>query len=196
VWRIWISTWTALAACQDGAGASAGDREPTVVEHAASRAIEVRDARSNVVAKVLVGRPCRATVGERELIVGGPPLVATSGTSQWTGEDAPNGTTLRLNDRPIARIHAKQLFDAEGIPLVRVLDNGDVANGPGRIVRKATIAAGMITIHPLQGDGGDLTVTGLAGGPDDLALAVMLAAPEAAADVRALAACHYLLGRS
>jgi hypothetical protein len=172
-------TLACLAACQGGTG--------TADPAGAARAIEVRDANGAITARVVAGRPCRATVGTTELIVGGRPLVATSGATHWTGMDAPNGTTLLQNDVAVARIHAKQLFDAEGIPLLRVMENGDIANGAGRIVRKARVVPGSkITI-------GELTITGLTGTPDDLALAAMLTAPEVSAELRALAACHYLL---
>lgn len=175
------TTLACLAACQGGTATSETGRG------IAARAIEVRDGRGTIVARVVVGRPCRATVDSTELIVGGRPLVATSGATRWTGMDAPNGTTLSQNDVAVARIHAKQLFDAEGIPLLRVMENGDIANGAGRIVRKAIIVPGTkITI-------GELTITGLTGTPDDLALAAMLTAPEVSAELRALAACHYLL---
>jgi hypothetical protein len=121
-------------------------------------------------------------VDGRELLVGGRPLVAQVGETRWTGEDAANGTTLFENGHPAARIHANQLFDPDGVPLVRVMDNGDIGNPAGQIVRKAVTAATKITI-------GDVTVTGTS----DVALAAMLTAPEVTAEIRALAACHYLL---
>lgn len=143
-------------------------------------AIEVKDATGAVTSRVVHGRPCRATVDGVELLVGRP-LVAQVGSDRWTGEDAANGTTLKLNDRPVARIHAKQLFDAEGIPLVRVLDTGDVVDKSNAVVRKAVAGKDAVTI-------GDVTVTGTT----DLVLAVMLTAREAPAPVRGLAACHFL----
>ena len=136
-------------------------------------------------ARVVIGHPCRATVDGMELIVGGRPLIAQLGSARWTGEDGPNGTTLKKNDAAVARIHANQLFDAEGVPLVRVMDNGDISNPAGQIVRKAIVMAGFsptITI-------GDVTVTGTI----DVPLAAMLTAPGVGPEIRALAACHYLL---
>lgn len=169
-----------LVACQTGSGASNAA--------AGARIVDVRDARGVLKAHVSGGHPCRASVDGVDLIVGGPPLLADVGATRWTGEDAPNGTTLRQNDAMVARIHAKQLFDAEGIPVIRVMDNGDIANGAGRIVRKAIVMPDQrITI-------GELTITGVSGTPDDVALAAMLTAPETSREVRALAACHYLLG--
>ena len=142
--------------------------------------ITAKDATGAVTARVVPGRPCRATVDGVELLVGRP-LVAQVGTDRWTGESAANGTTLKLNDQPVARIHAKQLFDHQGIPLVRVLDNGDVVDKANAVVRKAVAGANTVTI-------GDVTVAGTT----DVVLAVMLTAREAAAPVRGLAACHFL----
>lgn len=144
--------------------------------------IEARDASGSVIARVVPGHPCRATVDGVELLVGGRPLVAQVGADRWTGTDAANGTTLRKNDQIVARIHARQLFDAEGIPLIRVLDNGDIVDKASAVVRKAVADAGRVTI-------GALAITGTT----DLTVAAMLTAREAIPEVRALAACHYLL---
>jgi hypothetical protein len=143
--------------------------------------IEATDGGS-VVARVVPGRPCRATVAGVELLVGGRPLVAQVGADRWTGEDAENGTTLRKNDQIVARIHANQLFDANGIPLVRVLDNGDIADKANAVVRKAVVAGDHVVID-------SFTVTGTT----DIAIAAMLTARETVPEVRALAVCHYLL---
>lgn len=145
--------------------------------------IEVLDATRSVVARVVPGRPCRATVDGIELLVGGRPLVAQVGTDRWTGEDAPNGTTLKKNDQIVARIHAKQLFDANGIPLVRVMDNGDIADKANAVVHKAVVGPNTVTIDTL-------TVMGTT----DIALAAFLTSRETVPEVRALAACHYLIG--
>ncbi|MBA3501193.1 MAG: hypothetical protein M4D80_27375 [Myxococcota bacterium] len=145
--------------------------------------IEVLDVTRSVVARVVSGRPCRATVDGVELLVGGRPLVAQVGTDRWTGEDAPNGTTLKKNDQIVARIHAKQLFDANGIPIIRVMENGDIADRANAVVRKAVVGANTVTIDTL-------TVTGTT----DVALAAFLTSRETVPEVRALAACHYLIG--
>ena len=145
-------------------------------------AIEVLDATHSVTARVVPGRPCRATVDGVELLVGGRPLVAQVGADRWTGEDASNGTTLRKNDQIVARIHAKQIFDANGIPVIRVMDNGDIADKANALVRKAVVSGNTVTI-------GEQTVTGTT----DFAIAAMLTARETVPEVRALAACHYLL---
>jgi hypothetical protein len=144
--------------------------------------IAVVDATGAVVARVIPGHPCRATVEGIELLVGGRPLVAQLGTDRWSGEDAENGTTLRKNDQVVARIHAKQLFDANGVPLLRVLDNGDIVDQANAVARKAVVAADHVTIE-------SLTVTGTT----DIAIAAMLTARETVPEVRGLAVCHYLL---
>lgn len=144
-------------------------------------AIEARDAANIVVARVLPGHPCRATVEGFELLVGGPQLVAQVGSDRWTGETAENGTTLRKNDRVVARIHANQLFDANGVPMIRVLDNGDIVDKANKRVRSATVATNAVQI-------GDVTVSGTT----NVALAAFLTAREAEPVVRALAACRIL----
>src|SRR5687768_16467394 len=145
-------------------------------------AIEVRDASGAILATVQAGRPCRANDGGIELLVGGRPLVAQHGTDRWTGEDAANGTTLKKNDQVVARIHAKQLFDENGIPVIRVLEGGDIVDKANAVVRKATPRGGSVAI-------GDLTISGT----QDVVLAAMLTAREAVPEVRGIAACHYLL---
>lgn len=147
--------------------------------------IEVRGP-TGVSARVVAGHPCRAEVEGVELLVGGRPLIAQVGETRWTAEDAANGTTLMQNDKPVARIHAKQFFDAEGIPVLRVMDNGDIVDPAGRVAKKALATPEGVRI-------GDLLVTGLTGTPDELALAAMLTAPGVSSPLRALAACHYLL---
>jgi hypothetical protein len=144
--------------------------------------IEAKDSRGTVTARVTPGHPCRANVDGLELLVGGRPLVAMNGSARWTGEDAADGTTLRKNDEMVARIHANQLFDHQGLSLVRLMADGSVQDFEGKISRRANVAPNRITI-------GEFEVTGT----HDAALAVMLTAPEATPEVRALAACHYLL---
>jgi hypothetical protein len=148
-----------------------------------------------VTASVLPGHPCRAKVAGVELLIGGPPLLSQQGSVRWTGETLTNGTTFRNNDRQVARIHANQLFDPQGIPLLRVMPDGSIVNAPGRVVRKAVaqttptprveIRDAEPTKHPET-----VVVTNTA----DIVLAAMLSANEAEAEVRALVACHLLLG--
>ena len=173
-------------ACQGGASIPATHR----------RVIEVHEARGTVTARIVPGHPCRATVDGTELLVGGRPLIAQLGATRWTGDDDANGTTIKRNDATVARIHANQLFDAQGMPLVRVMDNGDVANPAGQIVRKAVVTSGAvpsITFIPSTTGGEVVTVTGVSGGSDEFALAAMLTVPKLDPEIRALAACHYLL---
>ena len=144
--------------------------------------IEAKDSHGTVTARVTPGHPCRANVDGLEMLVGGRPLVAMNGSARWTGEDAADGTTLRKNDEVVARIHANQLFDHQGMSLVHLMPDGTIQDFEGKVSRRANIAPNRITI-------GDLEVTGT----HDAALAVMLTAPEATPEVRALAACHYLL---
>ena len=163
-----------VVGCQGTDSSKAAAPKPNV--------IEVLDGSKAVIARVAPGHPCRATVDGVELLVGGPPLVAQIGTDKWTGEDAENGTTLRKNGQIVARIHAKQLFDPNGIPILRVLDNGDIADKANAVVRKAVTAVDHVTIDTF-------TVTGTT----DIAIAAMLTARETVPEIRALAACHYLL---
>jgi len=148
-------------------------------------AIEVRDAAGSVTARVVPGHPCRATVEGVELLVGGRPLVAQQGAVRWTGEDAANGTTLKKDGAPVARVHARQLFDEAGIPILRVLPDGGIINRASVRVRSAAASPTGNSVAI-----GAVTVTGTA----DITLAAMLAAPEAPPDLRALVACHFLLG--
>ena len=151
--------------------------------------IEVLDATKSVVARVVPGHPCRATVDGVELLVGGRPLIAQIGADRWTGEDAENGTTLRKNDQIVARIYANQLFDPNGIPILRVLENGDIADKANAVVRKAVAASDHVTLAASSGTINSFTVTGTT----DVAIAAMLTARETVPEVRALAGCHYLL---
>lgn len=190
--RLWFLVF---AACQGASSAPPA-------QAAARATIEVRDAQGTLTAKITPGHPCRVALDGIDMQIGGRPLVAMHGSSRWTGEDAANGTTFRKNDEIVARIHAKQLFDDEGIPLLRVMDNGDIVDPTGRIARKATLI-------PAPGPGStpeiavtnaagrrDFTLTGLTGTPDDLALAAMVTATSVPSELRALAVCHYLLGLS
>lgn len=176
----------ALFACVAAVGCQSTDAPK--VEHK-DPAIEVVDATKSVTARVVPGRPCRATVDGVELLVGGRPLVAQIGSDRWTGEDSPSGTTLKKNDQIVARIHAKQIFDANGIPIIRVMDNGDIADKANALVRKAVVSGNAVTIVATRPLAGELTVTGTT----DIAIAAMLTARETVPEVRALAACHYLI---
>jgi hypothetical protein len=185
VFRRRLSNTLALVGCASCQG------EPAPAPFAGTPAIEVMVA-GKVVARVAPGHPCRATVSGIELIVGGPPLLAMVGETRWTAERASNGTTFKKNGEPVARIHAKQLFDAQGIPLVKVMDSGTVANGPGRVVRKASAIRGPVSRVEIQDlakpPSNDAVVTNT----DDIVLAALLASPEAEPEIRGLVACHLL----
>ncbi|MBA3820075.1 MAG: hypothetical protein H0X17_14365 [Deltaproteobacteria bacterium] len=143
--------------------------------------IEARDAKGVVTARVMPGHPCRATVDDVELLVASAPLVAQVGGDRWSGESGTNGLTLKKNDAPVARLHARQLFDAQGIPLLRVLPGGEIADAASAIVRHAKASPNAVTV-------GDFTVSGTS----DVVLAAMLTARETSPEVRALVACHLL----
>jgi hypothetical protein len=145
-------------------------------------AIDARDGDGVVIARVVAGHPCRAMVESVELLVGGRPLVAQQGNIRWTGEDQSHGTTFLKNGVAIARIHAGQLFDKDGVPLVSVQPGGGIVNATGKVVRTAVASADRIAI-------GTIAVTGTR----DVVLAALLVAPEVTPDVRALVACHFLL---
>lgn len=159
---------------------------------AARSAIEVIEG-GKVTARVVPGHPCRATVGGIELLVGGPPLLAQQGDTRWTAETLENGTTFKSNDQPVARIHANQLFDAQGIPLIKVFDNGTIVNGPGRVIRTVRAAHEPVSRVVIQNADknapGEVVVTNT----EDIVLASLLAAPEPDPVIRGLAACHLLL---
>jgi hypothetical protein len=153
--------------------------------------IEVRDDKGAVVASVRPGRPCRATIGTTEMIVGGPPLVSQSTQSRWAGEDHGNGTTLVRDGVAVARLYDKDrdydVFDPQGIALVRVVATegaATVADAGSRLLRGVTSQAGALAT-----DSPKLVVTGTR----DVKLAAVLSAPELSPEVRALAACERLL---
>lgn len=178
-----------LAACQGGGAASNGSGAP------AATPIEVKDG-AQVIAKVVAGHPCRATVGNVDMQIGGAPLVAQVGDVKWTGSDDTNGTYLLQNDAIAARILAGpdqlSVFDPEGVALFRAKlgktqQEVSVQDASGRRLRQGNVVAGSIQI----GDGTkSYTVTGT----DDLILAAILTASEASPQIRALTACHRVLG--
>ena len=155
--------------------------------------IEVRDG-TQVTASVRTGRPCRASIGPIELIVGGPPLVSQLGDTKWTGSTtAESGTFLLRNDDRVARVYpvgdAKTggIYDLDGIALVRVAvtDNtAVVSDGTGRKLRSLVRAGTTITA-----DTPPLVITNTS----DLVLAALVSAPEVGPELRMLAACERVL---
>jgi hypothetical protein len=178
-----------VAACQGGG--TSGTEKP-----ASRKAIELRDAKGVVLARVTEGRPCRATIDDEELIIGGRPLVMMLGETRWSGDDIDGSTVITRDGESYARIYPADirddevaLFDRQGVPLLRVTAAGDAAvvRDPGQSpVRELSRSATGITVKTPTGDA---HVTG----SQDLLLAAVLSATEISIEVRALAACHRLL---
>ena len=150
--------------------------------------IEVRSGGATV-AHVIAGHPCRAEIDGDELLIGTQPLVAQVGNSRWSGDDSDGATTLRKDGAAIVRIRdseetAIEVFDPRGTAILRLSADGAIANGAGEILRRAEATRAAIKI-------GDAVVTGTT----DVALGVLITAPELIAEVRALAACHRLFAR-
>jgi hypothetical protein len=182
--RLYFCCLPALAACQDP------PRQTTAPEPAA---IQVRDGSGKTVAELRPTRPCRVTIAGSELIVGGPPLVATYGAAQWTGTSASNGTTFAKDGTAVARVFPvgdpaqAAVLDMQGIALVRITVAGD----------KATVAdASSVPVRnflktgtAIKSDSPALTITGT----NDLILAALLGSSELQPEVRMLAACERVL---
>jgi hypothetical protein len=178
-----------VAACQGGS--ASGKEKP-----ASRKAIELRDAKGVVLARVTEGRPCRATIEDDELIIGGRPLVMMHGETRWAGDDLAGSTVILRDGVSYARIHPAEvrddevaLFDAQGVALFRVTANGNTAivRDPGQSpIRELHRTADKITIPTPTGEA---TVSGT----QDLLLAAVLSATEVSPQMRALAACHRLL---
>lgn len=158
--------------------------------------IELRDAKGAVLARVTEGRPCRATIDGDELIVGGRPLVMMHGETRWAGDDIDGSTVITRDGESFARIFpatigndALDVFDREGVALIRATATGDTAvvrDSGQSIARELSRTAAGIAIKMSSGDA---VVTGT----QDLLLAAVLSATEVSTEVRALAACHRLL---
>jgi hypothetical protein len=154
--------------------------------------IEVRDATS-VVATIRPDRPCRASVGPIELIVGKDPFVAALGETEWTGERGSAGIFLLENGRKVARVFPETdattatVFGQTGEPLVHVdakPASATITDGVGRLLRTLTLKGDSITIDKPQ-----QTITGTR----DLVLAGLIASQELEPEVRMLAACDRVL---
>jgi hypothetical protein len=151
----------------------------------------VIEARSGgtTVARIVAGHPCRADVDGNELLIGTEPLVAQVGNTRWSGHEASDGTTLRRDGAAIVRLHDTQdtgveVFDPQGNAILLVTADGAISNARGEILRRAEPSRVAIKI-------GDSIVTGTS----DLALGVLISAPELIPEVRALAACHRLFAK-
>lgn len=147
----------------------------------------VIEAKSNgsTIARIVSGHPCRAEVDGNELLVGTVPLVAQVGNTRWSGDDADGMTTVRRDGTALVRLRDTgagiEVFDAQGASLLKVSIDGTVANARGEMLRRAEASHAAIKI-------GESIVTGT----NDLALGVLVTAPELIPEVRALAACHRL----
>jgi hypothetical protein len=181
--------------------------------------IEARTWGSSV-ARIVAGHPCRAEVEGEELLIGTEPLVAQVGNSRWSGVTSDAGTTLRRDGQPIVRIRELDgepgvdgrseetsggapaglagasphrgekasrgivVFDPNDSVILHVSGDGAVANARGEILRRAQPERAQVKI-------GDSVVLGTT----DVALAVLMTAPELVPEVRGLAACQRLFAR-
>lgn len=152
--------------------------------------IEARTG-STTLAHIIAGHPCRAEIDGDELLIGTQPLVAQIGNIRWSGDDtAGDGTTtLRKDGAAVVRIRdaqeaAIEVFDPKGTAILRLSADGAIANGNGEVLRRAEATRGSIKV-------GDAVVTGTT----DVALGVLITAPELIPEVRGLAACHRLYWR-
>jgi hypothetical protein len=172
-----------LLGCQTKADPPAVD--PTVM-------VEVRDG-TKVVASVRPGRPCRASIGPLEMIIGGPPLISQLGDTRWSGKGGANGTTLEREGDPVVRIFPVNdrstvgVFDLNGVAMLRAQATpagATVSDAASRPLRMLAMTGSTIkTDHP------ELVVTGT----HDVLLASVLTAPELSPEVRMLAACERVL---
>jgi len=152
--------------------------------------IEARTG-STTLAHIIAGHPCRAEIDGDELLIGTQPLVAQIGNTRWSGDDTGGDgmTTLRKDGAAVVRIRDAQeatieVFDARGEAILRLSADGAIANGRGEVLRRAEATRGSIKV-------GEAVVTGTT----DVALGVLITAPELIPEVRGLAACHRLFWR-
>ncbi len=145
-------------------------------------------AGGTTLAHIIAGHPCRAEIDGDELLIGTQPLVAQVGNTRWSGDDSAGDgtTTLRKDGAAVVRIRdtqeaAIEVFDPKGAAILRLSADGAIANGNGEILRRAEAARGSIKV-------GEAVVTGTT----DVALGVLITAPELIPEVRGLAACHRL----
>jgi hypothetical protein len=150
--------------------------------------IEARNSNATV-ARIVAGHPCRADIDGNELLIGTVPLVLQVGSTRWSGDEADNGTTLRMDGAPIVRVHDTsdagfEVFDPQGAAILRITGTGEISNGRGEVLRRAVGTRAQIRI-------GESIVTGTG----DIALGALVTAPELIPEVRGLAACHRLYTR-
>jgi hypothetical protein len=156
-------------------------------------AVQVRDTSGVLVAELRPLRPCRGSIGPVDLIVGGPPLVANLGGTEWKGSAADNGTTLIRDGVSIARVYpignpsSVSVLDMHGVALARIAVTGAVAT----VTNAASVPVRNLRLDgdAIKADQPVLTITGT----KDLLLAALLSAPELSPEVRVLAACERVL---
>lgn len=153
---------------------------------------DLHDGGDKVVATVRPGKPCRATIGPTEMIVGGPPLISQVGETRWSGNDGSNGTTLERDGDRVARIFPTRgttvgVFDLQGVPVIHVQPSAEgatVSDASMRALRTLTRTGTNIVSDPPP-----FRVSGT----NDLVLASVLSAIELQPEVRMLAACERVL---
>jgi hypothetical protein len=147
--------------------------------------IEAR-ASGTIVARIVSGHPCRADIDGNELLIGTDPLVTQIGATRWSGDEGDDGITLRKDGAAVLRLRDRtdlgvEVFDPKGAAILKVTPAGEIANANGEVLRRAEPSRSAIKI-------GESIVTGTT----DVALAVLVTAPELIPEVRGLAACHRL----
>lgn len=157
--------------------------------------VQVRDSSGVLVAELKPLRPCRGSIGPVDLIVGGPPLLATLGDTRWTGASAANGTTLSRDGQAVVRVFpvgdatSGAVLDMQGVARARIAVSGQtatVSDAASVPVRNLKLGSTSIT-----SDEPTLTITGT----QDLILAALLSAPELMPEVRIIAACERVLAK-
>jgi hypothetical protein len=151
----------------------------------------VIEARSGgaTVAHIVAGHPCRADVDGNELLIGTEPLVAQVGGTRWSGDMETGTTTLRKNGAAVVRLRdtpdmGVEVLDPQGAAILLISADGAITNARGEVLRRAEPSRVAIKI-------GESVVTGTS----DLALGVLITAPELIPEVRALAACQRLFAK-
>jgi hypothetical protein len=159
--------------------------------------IEAREGGS-LLASVRPGRPCRATIGPNEMIVGGPPLVSQLGDTRWTGETTKTGTLVSRDNALVARFFpvgdaaAAGIYDPTGVAMERIaLEAGKVTvtDASSRITHTLAVKAAGSVANAVAVDDGKTTITGT----DDLVLAALIGTTDVAPELRMLAACERVL---
>lgn len=176
-----------LASCQ-GSPASRKQAESDRTSKTPAAAIEVHDGAGAVLASVSPTLPCRARVDGVELVVTGRPVDVTVGSAHWTADDDAGGTLIKRDGEVVARVTTTTgsgaslgVFRPDGVAIVRAL----LTDGAARVINGQRVVLRTTTRTSSGIAAGDRTVTGT----DDVLLAAILAAPEVAPEVRALAAC-------